>query len=49
MDTRIGDYDVHPVWLLNSLFIARQAVSLEHWHAFTAWVASLESRRVADG
>lgn len=37
---RINRFYLHPVWLLNDLFIARDPTSMQHRHAISNWIAT---------
>lgn len=48
MDDRIRQYYMHPVWLLNGLFIEQHDLSLNNREEFSKWVALQKPRRIAD-
>jgi hypothetical protein len=48
MDDRVLRFYMHPVWMLNGLFIEQHDLSLRNRQGFTAWVALQKPRRVAD-
>jgi SAM-dependent methyltransferase len=48
MDERIGKFYAHPVWLLNGLFIERDAQSVKNRQLFTDWGMKHCPLRVAD-
>jgi len=48
MDERVEAFYMHPVWLLNGLFIEQHVESLNNRRVFTEYIASLMPERVAD-
>jgi 2-polyprenyl-6-hydroxyphenyl methylase/3-demethylubiquinone-9 3-methyltransferase len=44
----IGAFYRHPIWLVNGVFTAVDAISCSHRQAIAAWVASRPCRRIAD-
>lgn len=48
MDSRIGTYYAHHVWLLNGLFIEQHAESINNREKFKAWAVKQAPRRVAE-
>lgn len=48
MDERVGKFYMHPVWLLNGLFIEQHDQSQEHRRKFAKWVQDLSPKRMAD-
>jgi hypothetical protein len=48
MDSRIGAYYAHPVWLLNGLFIEQHQESLNNRAQFKNWVVKQAPHRVAE-
>jgi 2-polyprenyl-3-methyl-5-hydroxy-6-metoxy-1,4-benzoquinol methylase len=48
IDSRIGAYYAHPVWLLNGLFIEQHAESLNHRVQFKNWVVCQAPHKVAE-
>jgi hypothetical protein len=47
-DERIRAFYLHPVWVLNGLFIEQDTDSLAHRRVFTDWVVKQAPARVAD-
>lgn len=48
MDSRVGDYYAHPVWLLNGLFIEQHRESLKNRVNFSQWVVDQKPKRIAE-
>jgi SAM-dependent methyltransferase len=48
MDGRVSAFYLHPVWVLNGLFIEQDPESLDYRQAFSAWVTQQGPERVAD-
>lgn len=48
MDSRIGAYYAHPVWLLNGLFIEQHVESMNNRAQFKDWVVKQAPQRVAE-
>ena len=48
VDERINKFYSHPVWLLNGLFIEQHTESLKNRQEFSAYVARIKPRRIAD-
>jgi 2-polyprenyl-3-methyl-5-hydroxy-6-metoxy-1,4-benzoquinol methylase len=47
-DNRIVDFYMHPIWLLNTIFIEQDEESLNHRRVFAKWVYTLQPKRIAD-
>lgn len=45
---RINNFYKHPVWLLNGFFAEQHALSLQHRHSISSWIASSRLKTVLD-